>query len=85
MLTGTHAVFQPADRAALQTAVGTCTKNYNFQVKGFVYTCTGGCLGENSTGYCPDLAARDATHGNPYGAISGWDTSLVTDMTQSKL
>ena len=83
MLTGTHAVFQPADRAALQTAVGTCTSTWNGV--SLSYTCTGGCLGENSTGYCPDLAARDATHGNPYGAISGWDTSLVTDMTQSKL
>ena len=45
------AVFAPADRAALKAAVGTCTRSGSDP--NYVYTCTGGCLGETADGSCP--------------------------------
>ena len=88
MLTGTQAVFKPVDSAALKAAVGTCVKTLSGSHGSYTWivSCTGGCLGENSTGYCPTFAATNVPGtSNPYGAISGWDTSLVTDMRYSKL
>ena len=79
MLIGTQAVFVPADRAALKTAVGTCTWGENG------YVCTGGCLGETADGSCPILAASNVPGtGNPYGVIGDWDVSAVTTMENSK-
>ena len=84
MLTGTQAVFTPVDRAALKAAVGTCTQSYTSGA--WVFSCTGGCLGENATGYCPTFAANSTdANGNPYGVISDWDTSQVRNMYESKL
>ena len=84
MLTGTQAVFTPANTAVLKAAVGTCTQSYTSGA--WVYPCTGGCLGENATGYCPKFAANSTdANGNPYGLIGSWDTSLVTTMKLSKL
>ena len=82
MLTGTQAVFTPANTAALKTAVGTCTGTYN---GAWVFSCTGGCLGETADGSCPTFAASNDVTGSPYGDISEWNTSLVTDMSYSKL
>ena len=67
--------FAPADLAALQAAVGTCTKSGN------TYPCTGGCLGETPDGSCPNFAASNDATGNPYGVIGDWDVSQVTDFT----
>jgi hypothetical protein len=58
MLTGTQAVFTPANTAALKTAVTAC-------------------LGQDG--------GSGRSHCNPYGDISGWNTSLVEDMSYSKL
>ena len=82
MLIGTQAAFAPADSAALKAAVGTCTRSGTYP--NYVYTCTGGCLGETADGSCPVFAASDATPGNPYGVIGDWDVSAVTTMEKSK-
>ena len=82
MLIGTQAAFAPADSAALKAAVGTCTRSGTYP--NYVYTCTGGCLGETADGSCPVFAASDATPGNPYGVIGDWDVSAVTTMDNSK-
>ena len=71
---GVHAVFTPADSAALKAAVGSCTSRGG---------CTGGCLGENGNGTCPIFAASDATPGNPYGVMGDWDVSKVTSLEKS--
>jgi len=71
---GVHAVFTPADSAALKAAVGSCTSRGG---------CTGGCLGENGNGTCPIFAASDATPGNPYGVMGDWDVSKVTSLKES--
>ena len=83
MLTGTQAVFTPANTAALKAAVGTCTRSGSYP--SYTYSCTGGCLGENATGYCPTFAASIDAIGNQYGLIGDWDTSQVTTMYRSKL
>ena len=85
MLTGTQAVFTPVDRAALKAAVGTCTGSYSYSAGASMYSCIGGCLGETADGSCPLFAASNDNTGNPYGTIPNWDTSLVTDMSGSKL
>ena len=41
-----------------------------------------GCLQETADGSCPVFAAKVDANGNPYGVISDWDTSLVTEMEQ---
>ena len=69
-----HAVFTPADSAALKAAVGTCIWS----------GCTGGCLGETTDGSCPIFIASDDGTGNPYGLIGDWDVSAVTDLSNSK-
>jgi hypothetical protein len=69
------AVFTPADRDALKAAVGTCSLGG---------TCTGGCLGERTDGFCPNFAASNDASGNPYGVIGDWDVSKVTKMDYSK-
>ena len=77
------AVFAPADRAALKAAVGTCTRSGSDP--NYVYTCTGGCLGETADGSCPTFAASNVPGtGNPYGVIGDWDVSAVTSMYKSK-
>ena len=69
--------FKPVDSAALKVAVGTCD-GYG--------VCTGGCLGETADGSCPTFAATNVPGtSNPYGVMGDWDTSLVTDMKESKL
>ena len=69
------AVFAPVDKAALKAAVGTCYSS----------GCTGGCLGETADGSCPIFAASNVpSNGVPYGVISDWDVSAVTDMSRSK-
>ena len=71
---GVHAVFTPADSAALKAAVGSCT---------FSGGCTGGCLGENGNGTCPTFAASNDATGNPYGVMGDWDMSKVTSLENS--
>jgi len=73
---GVHAVFTPADSAALKAAVGTCA-GYN------TITCTGGCLGETPDGSCPIFAASNDTTGNPYGVMGDWDVFNVTSLDRS--
>ena len=78
-----RAVFAPADKAALKAAVGTCTQSGSNP--NYVYTCTGGCLGETADGSCPILAASNVPGtGTPYGVIGDWDVSAVTNMHHSK-
>jgi hypothetical protein len=67
--------FTPADSAALKAAVGTCTRTYDSG--SYVYSCTGGCLGETPDGSCPIFAASN-------GVIGDWDVSAVTSMYQRK-
>ena len=77
-----QAVFTPDGKAALKAALlATCTYSGPpyYQLTG----CTGGCLGENSTGYCPEFAASDDATGNPNGVMGDWDVSKVTDMQGS--
>ena len=42
------------------------------------------CLGQGGSGRSHCTATNPA-NGKPYGLIGSWDTSLVTDMNQSKL
>ena len=64
-----QAAFAPADKAALQAAVGTCEWS----------NCgTSGCLSETSDGSCPIFAASNDASGNPHGVIGEWDVSRVT-------
>jgi hypothetical protein len=78
-----RAVFTPADQNALKNAVGTCTgQGWNYPMKKYdYYSCTGGCMGENPTGYCPTFAASLDATGNPYGLMDDWDVSKLTDMS----
>jgi hypothetical protein len=78
-----RAVFTPADTNALKNAVGTCTgQGWNYPMKKYdYYSCTGGCMGENPTGYCPTFAASLDATGNPYGLMDDWDVSKLTDMS----
>ena len=78
---GVQAAFTPADSAALQAAVGTCTVNHNTYP--YTYPCTGGCLGENATGSCPIFSASNDATGNPYGVMGDWDVSRVSSMKYS--
>ena len=71
---GVHAVFTPADSAALNAAVGTCYS---------AGACTGGCLGETTNGSCPIFAASNDATGNPYGVMGDWIVSQVTSLSQS--
>ena len=81
LVSGVHGVFTPANKAELKAAVGTCTSGYTYEGANAieVYTCTGGCLGETANGTCPIFAASNA-NGYPYGNISSWDVSKVTNM-----
>ena len=65
--------FTPATLLELKAALGTCNTAG--------YICTGGCLGETEDGSCPVFAASLDANGKPYGVVSDWDTSLVTEMT----
>jgi len=70
----TCVVFQPADSAALNAAIGTCT---NSGYPNYVFSgCTGGCLGETSDGSCPTFAAL-------HGVMGYWDVSQVTSLLNS--
>jgi surface protein len=75
---GCQAVFTPNNRDELKAAVGTCTKSGSDP--NYVYTCTGGCLGEDATGGCPNFAASLDATGNPYGQISDWDVLAVESL-----
>jgi hypothetical protein len=79
---GVQAAFTPVDSAALKAAVGTCTRTYSNGA--YVYSCTGGCLGETTDGSCPTFAASNDATGNPYGVVGDWDVSAVTTMEKSK-
>ena len=65
MITTAHAVFKPADRAALKSAVDSCISESS----------TGDCttLAGNNV-----LSGQGS---GTYGAIGDWDVSLVTDMS----
>ena len=65
------AVFAPADRIALKTALDTCLQEPTGDRR-------------EGSGSCPIFAASDATPGNPYGVIGDWDVSAVTTMESSK-
>ena len=77
-----QAVFTPADRDALLVAVGTCSRTWS--EGSWVYSCTGGCLGETMDGSCPDFAAENDATGNPYGVMGDWDVSQVASFEESK-
>ena len=44
-------------------------------------TAVGSCISEASNGTCANFSASNDTSGAPYGHISTWDTSKVTDMS----
>jgi len=80
-LTGTQAVFTPANGNALKAAVGTCTLSWNGVTMESI--CTSGCLGENATGFCPIFAASNVPGtSNSYGVIGEWNVSVVDDMSR---
>ena len=64
MLIGTQAVFAPADRGKLRTAINACINE----------------PGTGGDGSCPNFAISNDDTGNPYGAIGDWDVSAVTEM-----
>ena len=69
--TCSKAVFKPADRAALKTAVDACVDATKDGSE--CYACVDGEVHDSASGTCTD--------GSTPTFISKWDTSLVTDMS----